>query len=205
MAADEPWTPARVEAALRAAMVTLRQIPARNLLPAGFKVAWPDVVRDWEAYGWDRAARPRLQATAEQIRDMDVALGWCWNWLHPAACVGSRLVEDTGNIVLMRAAGLTWERIGEWRLKRWLAPRAAQGQRMIPGGNSIKQLRQHQRAGIDLIAQKLGAGVPIAETLRQEREEWGVTVEVARQGETLGEGTYGPVHARAAWGMRKRR
>jgi hypothetical protein len=197
--ADPEWTPATVEAELRAAMWTLRRIPSRNLLPAGMRAAWPEVVRDWAAYGWDRATRPRMQATSEQIRDMDRALGWVWSWLHPRACIERSMVEDTGNVVLMRAAGLTWEAIGEWRLARWMAPRA-RGAR-IPGGNSIKQLRQHQRAGVALICERLVGAAPAAEPRVVDAREWGVSVEVAQPGGSLGEGSYGPVHARASWGL----
>jgi hypothetical protein len=202
----EQWTPELVEAELRAALWTLRRIPSRHLLPAGVRVAWPEVVREWEAYGWDRATRPRMQATSEQIRDMDRALGWVWNHLHPAACAAHQpaMVEDTGNIVLMRASGLTWEAIGQWRLARWMAP-FARGAR-IPGGNSIKQLRAHQRAGIAAIVAALGGSSDgAAPRERQEQAEWGVSVEVAQRGESLGEGTYGPVHARAKWGVTVKR
>lgn len=199
MAADEPWTSARVEAALRAAIWTLRCIPSKRLLPAGLRIAWPDVVREWDSYGWDRAAKPRLQATAEDIAAMDRSLTWVWDWLHPQACKAAQLVEDTSQIVLMRASSLTWERIGDFRLARWMPA----GVGRIPGGNSINMLRRHHRAGIALIVDKLGGD---AEPQHQpERWQHGVTVEIAGPGQTLGEGTYGPIHARARWAIIPRR
>lgn len=201
MAADTTWTEATIEAELRLAMWTLQRLPSKNLVPAGFKVAWPDVVLSREeAYGYHAAMKPRMQATAAQIQAMDVALGWCWQWLAPAPARAAGLVEDVGNIVLMRSAGLSWERVGEWRLARWCAPRAARG--VIPGGNSVRQNRAHYRAGIARIAQQIGTVDQMPEDPAPVRLEERVVVEVARQGETLGEGSKGrPIYARARWAV----
>ena len=203
---DAPWTPARVEGALREALVTLRRIPSKNLFPAGIRIAWPDVVSSWESYGWNAAKKPRLQATAADIQAMDRSLAWVWNWLHPSACHAARLADDAGAVVLMRASGLSWEEIGQYRLERWQAPKSARVP--IPGGNSIKSLRAIHRGAIEIVVRNLG-GDPTrhpAPVLRQDADVWDVGVQLARPGAEIGTSpnTGGVIHARATWGVRRR-
>ncbi|MBU8540205.1 hypothetical protein [Falsiroseomonas tokyonensis] len=207
--ADGPWTSSRVEAELRLALVTLRRIPSKHLFPAGLRSAMPEVVKGWGSYGWDSAKRPRVQATSEDIRAMDVALGWIWSWVSTDAGRAAGLVQDAGNILLMRAAGLTWEHIGQWRLERWAAPRARRRgpAQAIPGGNSITALRKAHRAAIAHIVLQLGgrlderpAPAPYPD------EEWGVSVAVARPGEDLGRSEHSgqPIVASARWGITRK-
>ncbi len=203
---DNLWTPARVEQCLRHALVTLRRIPSKNLFPAGIRVAWPDVVSSWESYGWDKTAKPRVQATAADIQDMDRTLAWVWTWLHPSACQAAQLAEDAGAIVLMRASGLAWEEIGEYRLERWQAPKAARVP--IPGGNSFPSLRKIHRGAIGLVVTRLG-GDPTrapAPVRPQDADVWDVGVILSRPGAEIGESpnTGGKIHARASWGVRRR-
>lgn len=203
---DTPWTPALVEAEIRAALVTLRRIPSKHLFPAGIRSSMPEVVRGfWEAYNPEPARKPRVQATAQDIQRMDDALGWIWSHLSPAACLEHHLPEDAAAIVLMRCSGMKWEWVGEYRLERWIRPKS-QG-RTIPGGNSYPRLRQHFTGALEIIVRGIGGVVdPEALAAPPRPMEWGVNVEVAREGQTLGESDYlgQPVVARAKWGVVRR-
>lgn len=163
------WTPALVEAELRGAMWTLRRIPSRHLLPAGIRVAWPEVLHTYaEAYGYSTAGKVRLQPSARQIADMDRALGWLWQHVSPAQAEAAGLPPDANAVVLMRSMGLSWERLGQFRLERWCAPKAGPGQRFIPGGNSVKSNRATFNAAIGHIVSAIG-GAPVQVPLHVER------------------------------------
>lgn len=196
-------TPAQVEQRLRDALITLRRMPGGHIWPAGIRVAWPEIVREWEAYGWDRATRPRVQATAEDIRLMDEALGWTARWLNAEAAAREGLPQDTVKVVMWRAAGRRWDQIGVWRAELWgMRPQEGGGRSPIPGGNSYPSLVKIHRQGIELIVSKL-AGTrdrdPLAEALQrfEDRREPELVEDVEVTYPVGEEGTYGPVHARA--------
>ena len=48
----------------------------KNGRPPDTRVAWPDVVHDWLAYGWLAARAPRIPPTPQEITRCDEALGW---------------------------------------------------------------------------------------------------------------------------------
>jgi hypothetical protein len=48
----------------------------RNGRPDDYRVAWPDVVYDWLAYGWLPAKAPRIPPTPQEITRCDEVLGW---------------------------------------------------------------------------------------------------------------------------------
>jgi hypothetical protein len=155
------WTPATVESSLRAALVTLRRLPSKNLFPAGIRAAWPEVVVDVrESYGWDRARAPRIMPSAQDIQAMDNALRWVSEFLAPRAMHAAGLPIDTSAIVLARCAGATWGRLAQSRIDRWMVgPKSG---RLIPGGNSITRLRGAYNAGIGAIVTGLGgAAMPV--------------------------------------------
>lgn len=65
---------APLQGVLRAAFKTLRLMPRdRNLWPAGVRSGWPDVLRDAQGYGYDKARRTPTTPTARQIQQMDNA------------------------------------------------------------------------------------------------------------------------------------
>lgn len=207
------WTADAVEVALRAALVTLRRVPAKGLWPGGLRSSMPEIVRTYaEAYGYDETRRPRVLATADDIRNMDRALGWLASLLSADQARAGGLPGDTSHIVWLRVSGATWERIIQWRLEFYASRPAPQGGRqMIERGNSIPSVRAAYRGGIALIVDALNssgsaeqdaaAAAETADVARAPRAEYGVQVEVARQGESLGEGSYGPIHASARWTM----
>lgn len=195
------WTPDAIEARLRAALITLRRVPAGRIFPAGLRVAWPEIVRSYsEAYGWDRAEKPRVQATAEDIRQMDEALGWTARWLNAAECEREGLAPDTARVVMARASGVRWDAIGMWRVEWWgHRPTEGGGRSKIPGGNSYPSLVAIHRAGLGLLAARLNGGrdhLAGVETVEQ-RGARRLVADVEVSYPVGEEGTYGPVRARA--------
>lgn len=201
------WTPGMVEERVREALVTLRRVPAGRIWPAGIRTAWPDVVREWESYGWDRAARPRVQATAEDIARMDEVLGWTARWLSSAEAEREGLPPDAVRVLMARAGGVRWDVLGLARIDWWgRRPTVGGGRSAIPGGNSYPSLRRIYDGALALLARRLNGGRDHAAPpqLRQdERPRYEEVVEVTFPvGE---EGTHGPVHARARHVVRERR
>jgi hypothetical protein len=48
----------------------------KNGRPPEHRVAWPDVVHDWLAYGWHDARAPRIPPTPQEITRCDEVLSW---------------------------------------------------------------------------------------------------------------------------------
>jgi len=61
-----------------AAMVLWRQpkTAEERYLSAGNKCSWPQYVRDWHAYGADRARMPKIPPQPREIDRCDELLGW---------------------------------------------------------------------------------------------------------------------------------
>lgn len=195
------WTPAQIEARLAEACTTLRRVPGGHIWPSEIRIGWPDIVREFsEAYGYNAAQRPRVQATAEDIRRMDEALGWASKWLNAEAASRAGLVEDSVKVVMWRATGRRWDQIGVWRAEIWgKRPTQGGGRSAIPGGNSYPSLRRiHDMALAHVAAQLNGTRAPEifpGEYDQGPRLEEQVVVEFPVDER----GTYGPVHARARW------
>jgi hypothetical protein len=72
-----PWDQESVRDRLREAAHTIRRLPLpRNARPDDYRVAWPDVVYDWLAYGWLPARAPRIPPTPAEITRCDEVLTW---------------------------------------------------------------------------------------------------------------------------------
>lgn len=204
------WTPDMVLARLEEAMRTLRRLPAQHIWPAGLRNAWPDFVREFhESYGYDKAVRPRLQATAGEIARMDEALCWIWDWLHPRACAKAGIPEDAARILLYRAQGLSWPKIVQIRLDVYAVAVKKGGKSSIPGGNSLPSLRKMQAQAMDLLLAQLGAGpappAPEDERDIEEKRFWNVDVTVPSLELRNIRGKVYAVRAKARWGMTGRR
>lgn len=204
------WSPDAILARLEEAMRTLRRLPGQHVWPAGMKIAWPDVVREFhESYGYDAATRPRLQATAAEIQRMDEALGWVWDCLHSSACAKAGIPEDAGRVVLWRAQGLAWPAIVQIRLNVHAAAMKKGGKSAIPGGNSFPSLRKMHREALDLLMAHLGAGAappsPEEERDIEEKRFWNVDVTVPGLELRNIRGKVYAVRAKARWGMTSRR
>jgi hypothetical protein len=73
----QPWDQEALRHRLREAAHTIQRLPMpRYGKPAQHKVAWPDVVYDWLAYGWLAARAPRIPPTAAEITRCDETLAW---------------------------------------------------------------------------------------------------------------------------------
>lgn len=201
------WTPAMVEERVREAIVTLRRVPAGRIRPAGLKTNWPDVVRDWQAYGWDPAARPRVQATAEDIARMDEVLGWTSRWLSSVEAEREGLPPDAVRVLMARAGGVRWDVLGLARVEWWGArPTVGGGRSAIPGGNSYPSLRRIYDGALALLARRLNGGRDHEAPARLRQDEGPRYEEVVEVTFPAGEeGSYGPVHARARWVYRPSR
>lgn len=90
-----------IVARLKEAVRTLRALRVSKIRPAGFKAAWPDVVRQaFEAFNPDEVERTRLARTVPgpaQISRMDEAI----SWLVP-------LSEHQRVLVFARVSGAGW-------------------------------------------------------------------------------------------------
>ncbi|MBF0308111.1 MAG: hypothetical protein HQL56_01095 [Magnetococcales bacterium] len=70
-------TPKDVAKRLKEAVLTLRQLPMKDLKPPGYRSNWPDVVHDAaEAYGYDDSSYREDPPTAAAITQMDEAINW---------------------------------------------------------------------------------------------------------------------------------
>lgn len=101
--ADDFWTLRDVKYCLTEAADTLRRLPfPKNGAPAALRAAWPDVVNDWLAYGYNPARALRSAPSQEAIQRLDEVLSWL-HWLN----------RDQRMIVWARAQGWTWRKIIE--------------------------------------------------------------------------------------------
>jgi hypothetical protein len=72
----QPWDQNSVRLRLREAAYTIQRLPMpKNGRPPEHRVAWPDVVHDWLAYGWLPARAPRIPPTPQEITRCDEVLG----------------------------------------------------------------------------------------------------------------------------------
>ena len=80
---------------------TLRRLPKPKGLERSLQAAWPDMLRDWLAYGWDRTQVRRAAPTPQAITRLDEVLAW----LH--------VCSSTQRMVLWarEAERMTWRRI----------------------------------------------------------------------------------------------
>jgi hypothetical protein len=157
---------ARMEEAAR----TLRRTPlGKNHMPAGIRVAWPDVVHSRaEAYGWDAAETPRMLASSAEIADLDAVLGDIASHWSRQGLAGTDLPHDCGWVAWMRAAGWSWGRIGATRL----AKSGERDGKSLPWGNSRPSLAKIEEAALAHMARRLGALVEEPEpALPEVREE----------------------------------
>lgn len=68
---------------IRRAAETLRRMPRedeRRHLSAGERCSWPGYVRDWHAYGADKARARLSPPSAREITEMEEVVGWI-SWL----------------------------------------------------------------------------------------------------------------------------
>jgi hypothetical protein len=71
------WTAEHVVSRMQEAGSTMMALRVPGCWPASYKVAWPDVVRDfWEAYGQTDSGAVRVRPTASAIAEMDEAMAW---------------------------------------------------------------------------------------------------------------------------------
>ena len=131
--AENIWTLRDVEYCLTEAADTLRRLPfPRNGAPVELRAAWPDVVHDWMAYGYNPARSLRAAPSQEAISRLDEVLSWL-HWLN----------RDQRVIVWARAQGWTWrkimalddeERLGRGRQERQLRTICGDGHARILAG-----------------------------------------------------------------------
>jgi hypothetical protein len=95
------WTVEEVRERLADAGDTLRRLPKPPGLERSLQAAWPDMLRDWLAYGWDRTQVKRAAPTPQAITRLDETLAW----LH--------ILSPTQRMVLWarEAEHMTWRRI----------------------------------------------------------------------------------------------
>lgn len=122
---------------------TLRRLPKPKGLERSLQSPWPDMLRDWLAYGWDRTQVRRAAPTPQAITRLDE----CLAWLH--------LLSPTQRMVLWaRAEGLTWRRI------EYLDHATNHGK-----GRGSRQLRNIMEDGEARILSKLNGTAPRARGL----------------------------------------
>jgi hypothetical protein len=157
---SSPWTADTLRIRLQEAQTTLRRIAVSGRSPSLTVTWWPDIVRDHnEAYGYTPETSPRLQANAQQIERMEEVLTWITRWLTVEGCRRAGLVEDAGWIVMARAAGRSWERIGRERKVRYGVTeihvvRGGPSKR-VPGGNSRPSLMLIEQRTLNYVASEL--------------------------------------------------
>ena len=97
---ESVWTAEQIRERMADAADTLRRLPKPRGLERNFQSPWPDVIRDWLAYGWNpthvRIAPPSPQA----ITRLDEVLAWLM-WLTPSQRI----------VLWARAQKLSWPRI----------------------------------------------------------------------------------------------
>jgi hypothetical protein len=70
------WTVEEVRERLADAGDTLRRLPKPPGLERSLQAAWPDILRDWLAYGWDKTQVKRAAPTPQAITRLDESLAW---------------------------------------------------------------------------------------------------------------------------------
>lgn len=70
------WTVEEVRERLADAGDTLRRLPKPPGLERSLQAAWPDMLRDWLAYGWDRTQVKRAAPSPQAITRLDEVLAW---------------------------------------------------------------------------------------------------------------------------------
>lgn len=70
------WTAEEIKQRLADAGDTLRRLPKPRGLERNLQTAWPDVLRDWLAYGWNPTQVKRAAPSPEAISRLDETLGW---------------------------------------------------------------------------------------------------------------------------------
>jgi len=95
------WTVEDVRERLADAGDTLRRLPKPPGLERSLQAAWPDMLRDWLAYGWDRTQVKRAAPSPQAITRLDETLAW----MH--------LLSPSQRMVLWgrEAEHMTWRRL----------------------------------------------------------------------------------------------
>lgn len=126
---ESVWTAEDIRDRLADAADTLRRLPKPRGLERSLQSPWPDVIRDWLAYGWEpthvRIAAPSPQAITR--------LDECLEWISP-----KHITRDMRIVLWARAQRLSWPRIafldaqlGKGRSERQLRNIRADGEARI--------------------------------------------------------------------------
>ncbi len=95
----EKWNPKEVIARLEEAAQTLKRLPEEKV--NGYRTSWPEMVPNWEQYGWDKPKKRLGPPSPESIDRMDECLAWL-RWLEPSEA----------KLVWARACRTNWKLIG---------------------------------------------------------------------------------------------
>lgn len=130
-------TIADIQDRIREAADTLWRLPDsdRRFLSAGQRGSWPGYVRDWHAYGADKARAPRATATSEAIDRMYETIGWI-AWLasqdeREAKIVWAAFGMRTSTRKIVRELGIARKTVdrdkmaGLWRILGYVREKAA--------------------------------------------------------------------------------
>lgn len=167
MAPDAVWTPGMVAGRLAETARTLAVVETVRG-PSTAMSWWPSTIADRRTdYPSDTTRAPRSRATPEQITRMDETLALmtellseqaiqAWND-RPGAATKSQgrivLVPDAAWLLMHRAIGWSWEKIGRSRNIRWNVRHTERGpNRHCPGGNSRKSLMAIERDALTYLA-----------------------------------------------------
>ena len=126
---ESVWTAEQIRERMADAADTLRRLPKPRGLERSLQSPWPDVIRDWLAYGWDpthvRIAAPSPQAITR--------LDECLEWISP-----KYVTRDQRIVLWGRAQKLSWPRLafldaqlGKGRSERQLRNIRADGEARI--------------------------------------------------------------------------
>ena len=82
---------------------TLRRLPKPKGLERSLQSPWPDMLRDWLAYGWDRTQVKRAAPSPQAITRLDEVLEW----------IGPNHLTATQRMVLWarEAEGMSWPKL----------------------------------------------------------------------------------------------
>ena len=70
------WTADEIKQRLADAGDTLRRLPKPRGLERNLQTAWPDILRDWLAYGWNPTQVKRVAPSPQAISRLDETLSW---------------------------------------------------------------------------------------------------------------------------------